>query len=68
MKDQISVAIWISRFTGAAKVARGRAMLSSAWRTSLSPRLCPNRVRPRGPGRPQRNLKRVSRGARHADL
>lgn len=35
MKDQISAVVWIRRFTDTAKAARGRAMVLSAWRTSL---------------------------------
>jgi len=46
MKIRISVAVWTSRFTVAAKVARRRATLLSAWRTSLSPRLVSVPIRP----------------------
>jgi hypothetical protein len=46
---RISVAVWTSRFTDAAKVARRRATLFSAWRTSLSPRLVSVSIQPACP-------------------
>lgn len=50
MKDVISAVIWIDLFPSAAKKARGRAMLLSAWRTSLPPRPRPSSSRFRGRG------------------